>query len=58
MKLVTASTANLRDELVWLRSRYDTGQVAPCVYGVIKKLETELAWREHAKLTQFAHPRG
>jgi len=58
MLLDSSSTARLCDELAWLRSRYDTGQVAPCVYGVIKTIETELAWREHAKLTQFAHPRG
>jgi len=47
---VATSTAHLCDRLVWLRSRYDAGAVAPAVYGVIKKIEVEIAWREHAKL--------
>jgi hypothetical protein len=50
MLLDTSSTARLCDELVWLRSRYDAGAVAPAVYATIKKLEEELAWRQHAKL--------
>jgi hypothetical protein len=52
MLLDTSSTARLCDELAWLRSRYDTGQVAPCVYGVIKKIEVELGWR-----ARTGHPR-
>jgi hypothetical protein len=55
MLLDTGSTARLCRELRWLRSRYDNGAVAPCVYGVIKKIETEVAWRDHAKHTD---PRG
>jgi len=47
---VTTSTARLCDQLVWLRSRYDTGAVAPAVYDVIKRIEVELAWRRHAQL--------
>ena len=54
----TSSTARLADELRWLRSRYDEGAVAPCVYGIIKKIEVEIAWRQHAEPSQFAHPRG
>jgi hypothetical protein len=50
-RAVATSTACLCDELVWLRSRYDTGAVAPAVYATIKKLEEEIAWREHAELT-------
>jgi hypothetical protein len=46
--LIASSTARLCDELAWLRSRYDGGALAPCVYTVIKTIETELAWREHA----------
>jgi hypothetical protein len=49
--LIAISTARLRDELGWLRGRYDTGAVAPAVYGVIKKIEVEIAWRQHAKHT-------
>jgi hypothetical protein len=50
-RAVATSTACLCDELVWLRSRYDTGAVAPAVYATIKKLEEEIAWREHAERT-------
>jgi len=42
------------DELGWLRARHDEGAVAPCVYRVIKQLEVELAWREHAKAQEGA----
>ena len=49
MVLTATSTSRLRDELGWLRSRYDAGAVAPCVYRLIKQFETELAWREHAR---------
>jgi hypothetical protein len=50
MLLDTSSTARLCDELVWLRSRYDTGAVAPTIYSVIKEIEVEIAWRRHAEL--------
>jgi hypothetical protein len=49
MLLDTSSTARLCDELAWLRGRYDTGQVAPCIYSLIKKIEVEIAWRQHAE---------
>lgn len=50
--LTATSTACLRDELAWLRSRYDGGAVAPAVYRLIQRLETELSWREHELLTR------
>jgi len=55
MLLDTSSTAHLADELRWLRNRYDTGQVAPSIYiyGLIKKIEVELAWRTHARHTDL-----
>jgi hypothetical protein len=34
----------LRAELAQLRARYDNGAVAPGIYAVIRKLETEIAW--------------
>jgi hypothetical protein len=50
MRGVTApSTASLRDQLAWLRARYDDGAVAPAVFSVIKQCETEIAWREHTE---------
>jgi hypothetical protein len=51
--ITISSTGHLRDELAWLRGRYDTGQVAPAIYAIIKKLEEEIAWRQHAKCTDL-----
>jgi hypothetical protein len=48
------STACLRDELAWLRARHDEGAVSPSTYRVIKSLETEIAWRQHAKRHRLA----
>jgi hypothetical protein len=45
---VATSTARLCDQLAWLRSRYDTGAVAPPIYDVIKRIEVQIAWRRHA----------
>ena len=51
--LATApSTAALRAELGWLRARYDAGAVAPSIYVIVKKLEEEIAWREHSPRTE------
>jgi len=52
-----SSTSHLRDELAWLRARHDEGAVAPCIYSLIKQLESELAWREHAKHPGLAYER-
>jgi hypothetical protein len=41
------SPAPLRDELAWLRSRYDHVQVSPAVYAAIRRLEIEIAWADH-----------
>lgn len=54
MVLTATSTARLCDELAWLRSRYDEGAIAPCVYRLIKTIETELAWRENARRHRLA----
>ena len=52
--LTATSTARLCDELAWLRSRYDTGAVAPAVLAIIRQFETELAWRENATRHRLA----
>jgi hypothetical protein len=44
-----AEEKRLRDELRWLRSRYDGGKVSPAVFAVVKSIETEFSWREHAQ---------
>jgi hypothetical protein len=42
-----AEERRLRDELRWLQSRYDGGKISPAVFAVVKRLETEIAWRQH-----------
>src|SRR5262249_41859305 len=34
-------------------ARHDEGAIAPSIYGVSKKIEVEIAWREHAKHTDL-----
>jgi hypothetical protein len=36
-----------RQELKFLRARYDGGAVSPAVYAVIRSLEIEVAWSDH-----------
>jgi hypothetical protein len=33
------SLAELREELEWLRARYDDGAVSPAVYAVVRALD-------------------
>ena len=40
---------NLRRDLALLEARYDRGAVPPEIFITIRKLETELAWLEHAR---------
>jgi len=44
------STDLLRLERASLLARYDNGALSSAVFAVIKKLEVEIAWRQHAKL--------
>jgi hypothetical protein len=39
----------LRQQLAWLRARYDDGAMSAGIYSTIKAVETEIAWHEHAK---------
>jgi hypothetical protein len=41
---------HLKEQLEYLRARYDSGAMSPAVYQVIKRLEREIAWCEHAAL--------
>ena len=41
-----SNPTKLREELAYLRCRYDTGAVSAGVYTVIKALEIEVAWLE------------
>jgi hypothetical protein len=41
------STAGLRAERMTLLARYDSGAMSLAVYGVLKSVETDIAWREH-----------
>jgi hypothetical protein len=44
---MTENQRRLREELNWLKSRYDSDKVSPAVFIVIKKLERDIAWDEH-----------
>jgi hypothetical protein len=46
---VSKDERRLHAELRWLQSRYDDGKISPAVFAVMKRLETELSWRQHAQ---------
>jgi hypothetical protein len=46
---LSATERKLRSELATLVARYDCGKVSPAIFIIIKQLETELAWLEHAR---------
>jgi hypothetical protein len=39
---------NDRAMLAMLRARYDHGQVSPGIYAVIRKIECDISWNQHA----------
>jgi hypothetical protein len=39
----------LRQQLAWLRARYDHGAIPAGLYATIKTVETEIAWHDHAE---------
>jgi hypothetical protein len=47
--ITSDSTAALRVERAWLLARYDSGAVSPATLKVIRSLECDIAWREHAQ---------
>ena len=38
-----------REELQWLRSRYDSGAVSDAVYAMIRQLEIDLSWAQYER---------
>jgi hypothetical protein len=42
-------TQQLRAELMWLRGRYDDGAIRAGIYGVVKSLEVDIAWKEYER---------
>ena len=53
LPLTLSSTDLLRLERASLLVRYDNGALSSAVFAVIKKLEVEIAWRQHVR-----DPRG
>jgi hypothetical protein len=49
---------NDRAMLAMLRARYDHGQVSPGVYAVIKKIECDISWNQHADEIGSLRPSG
>jgi hypothetical protein len=41
----------LRQQLAWLRGRYDHGAIPAGIYATVKAIETEIAWHDHAEPT-------
>jgi hypothetical protein len=37
----------LRQQLAWLRARYDGGAIPAGIYRTIKIIEVELSWHDH-----------
>jgi hypothetical protein len=37
----------LRQELAWLRGRYDHGAIPAGIYATVKAIETEISWHDH-----------
>ena len=52
--ITLGSTDLLRLERASLLTHYDNGALSSAVFAVIKKLETEIAWRQHAKRHRLA----
>jgi hypothetical protein len=40
----------LRMQLQILQARYDESGISPAIYAVIKQVETDIAWAEHARV--------
>jgi len=57
---VINSTDLLRLERASLLAGYDNGALSSAVFAVLKKLEIEIAWRQHAKLpsSTATQPKG
>jgi hypothetical protein len=47
-----AAIDRTREELEWLRSRYDSGAVSDAVYITIRQLEIDLSWAQHKRQQQ------
>ena len=47
--MTEAAAQYLRAELANLKTRYNSGAVAPGVYAIIRQLEIELSWYQHQR---------
>jgi hypothetical protein len=45
---VTRAEIQVRDELNWIRTRYDHGATSLAMASTLKRLEQDIAWGEHA----------
>jgi hypothetical protein len=46
---MTTKERRLRAELAWVKSRYDHAQMSDAMCAVIRRIETEIGWLQHAK---------
>jgi hypothetical protein len=43
------TTRALREERMFLLSRYDSYAMAPAIYKILRDLEVELSWRQYRR---------
>jgi hypothetical protein len=46
---MTTKERRLRAELAWVKSLYDHAQMSDAMFAVIRRIETEIGWLQHAK---------
>jgi hypothetical protein len=44
---MTMKERQLRDELEWVRGKYDGGGMPPALYSALREIEIEIAWMQH-----------
>jgi hypothetical protein len=47
---MTEDEKRLRDELEWMRGKYDDGAMPDAIYQVIRDLERNISWIQHKQI--------
>jgi hypothetical protein len=51
---MTYQERKLREELRWLRARYDGGAMSGATFAALKEIERDIAWLDHEQ--ERRHP--
>jgi hypothetical protein len=46
------ASARAREELEWVLSKYDHGALPSGIAALVKKIQTDIAWREHGQMRE------